>query len=60
MDKRSRELCFKGAHAVDLGKANQQHWYLVTGAAGRALRGRGDRAAARYYVPPNVALNTVS
>jgi len=59
MDKRSRALCFKGAAAVDLGRANQQHWFLVTGVPDARCARAGNRAAARYYVPPDVALNTV-
>ena len=44
MDKRSRELCFKDAQAVDLGRANQQHWFLVTGVPrSQPARRRGDR-----------------
>lgn len=60
MDKRSRELCFKGADAVALGKANNQQWFLVTGAPDAACAAAGDPAAARFYLPPDVALNTGS
>jgi 4-amino-4-deoxy-L-arabinose transferase-like glycosyltransferase len=55
MDKRVRELCFKDAQAVDLGKANRQHWYLVTGSADPKCVADGDRAAARLYAPPDEA-----
>jgi hypothetical protein len=55
MDKRVRELCFKGAQAVDLGKANRQHWYLVTGSPDPKCAAEGDRAAARLYAPPDEA-----
>jgi 4-amino-4-deoxy-L-arabinose transferase-like glycosyltransferase len=55
MDKRVRELCFKGAQAVDLGKANRQHWYLVTGNPDPKCVAEGDRAAARLYAPPDEA-----
>jgi 4-amino-4-deoxy-L-arabinose transferase-like glycosyltransferase len=58
VDKRSRELCFKGASAVGLGKANDQQWFLVTGMPDAACASAGDPAAARYYLPPDVALNT--
>jgi 4-amino-4-deoxy-L-arabinose transferase-like glycosyltransferase len=58
MDKRSRALCFKDATAVDLGKANQQHWFLVTGVPDPRCASAGNRAAALYYAPPDVALNT--
>jgi hypothetical protein len=58
MDKRVRELCFKDARAVDLGKANRQHWFLVTGVPDAKCAASGDRSRARLYTPPNVALNT--
>ncbi len=58
MDKRSRDLCFKDADAVSLGKSNNQHWYLVTGAPDMSCAAAGNPAAARYYQPPDVALNT--
>jgi 4-amino-4-deoxy-L-arabinose transferase-like glycosyltransferase len=58
MDKRTRALCFQGAAATDLGKANKQHWFLVTGMPDARCAAAGNRAAARYYVPPDVALNT--
>jgi 4-amino-4-deoxy-L-arabinose transferase-like glycosyltransferase len=60
MDKRLRALCFSGAKAVDLGRANQQHWFLVTGAPDARCVAAGDLAAARYYVPPDVSVNTGS
>jgi 4-amino-4-deoxy-L-arabinose transferase-like glycosyltransferase len=58
MDKRSRELCFRDSNAVDLGKANNQHWFLVTGVPDVSCAAAGDPAAARYYLPPDVSLNT--
>jgi len=58
MDKRSRALCFKDAAAVELGRANQQHWFLVTGVPDARCARAGNRAAARYYAPPDVSLNT--
>jgi hypothetical protein len=60
MDKRVRELCFKGASAVDLGKANRQHWYLVTGVPDAECVARGDNSRARLYSPPIASLNTNS
>jgi 4-amino-4-deoxy-L-arabinose transferase-like glycosyltransferase len=58
MDKRAREACFAAAQSIDLGKANRQHWFLVWGQPDEACVQRGDRSAARLYVPPNAALNT--
>jgi 4-amino-4-deoxy-L-arabinose transferase-like glycosyltransferase len=58
MDKRTRALCFQRAAATDLGRANKQHWFLVTGVPDARCAAAGNRAAARYYVPPDVALNT--
>jgi 4-amino-4-deoxy-L-arabinose transferase-like glycosyltransferase len=58
MDKRAREACFAAAQSIDLGKANRQHWFLVWGQPDEACVQRGERSAARLYVPPNAALNT--
>ena len=60
VDKRMREPCFASASAVDLGKANRRHWYLVTGAPDPSCVEAGDPTAVRYYVPADVALNTGS
>jgi 4-amino-4-deoxy-L-arabinose transferase-like glycosyltransferase len=60
MHKRIRERCFVGASAVDLGKANNQHWFLVTGAPDPRCVAAGDPAAVRYYVPADVSVNTGS
>jgi hypothetical protein len=60
MDRRVRELCFRNAQAVELGKANNQHWFLVTGVADAECAKAGDRSRARLYTPPDVALNTGS
>jgi 4-amino-4-deoxy-L-arabinose transferase-like glycosyltransferase len=60
MGERVREMCFKDAAAVDLGRANQQHWFLVTGVPDPSCAAAGNRAAARHYAPPDVALNTGS
>ncbi|NJD32786.1 MAG: glycosyltransferase family 39 protein [Gammaproteobacteria bacterium] len=58
LERRTRELCFKDAPAVDLGKANNQHWFLVTGTPDSGCAARGDRSRARLYTPPDVSLNT--
>lgn len=60
VDKRVLQPCFASASAVDLGKANRRHWYLVTGAPDPSCVEAGDPTAVRYYVPPDVALNTGS
>jgi len=55
MNGRTRALCFKDAAAVDLGKANEQHWFLVTGVPDQRCAAAGNRAAVLYYVPPDVS-----
>jgi 4-amino-4-deoxy-L-arabinose transferase-like glycosyltransferase len=60
VEKRTRELCFADADAVDLGRANRQRWFLVSGLPNPDCVRRGDRSSARLYVPPNAALNTES
>jgi 4-amino-4-deoxy-L-arabinose transferase-like glycosyltransferase len=58
MNRTALEACFKGATAVDMGRENRKHWFLVTGAADSACVERGDRSRARLYMPPNASLNT--
>jgi len=58
VEKRTREACFSQAEAVDLGRANRQRWYLVSGAPDPDCVRRGNRGVARLYVPPNASLNT--
>ena len=60
VDKRLRERCFASAYALDLGKANRRHWFLVKGAPDPRCVEAGDPSAARYYVPADVAVNTGS
>jgi 4-amino-4-deoxy-L-arabinose transferase-like glycosyltransferase len=60
VDSRALESCFSGARAVDLGRANRQHWYLVTGQPDESCVKAGDVSAARLYSPPNAAVNTDS
>ncbi len=55
---RAREVCFGAAEAIDLGHANRQHWFLVSGQAEPGCVARGDLSRARLYVPPNASLNT--
>lgn len=60
VERRAREACFSQAEAVDLGRANRQHWYLVSGTPDPDCVRRGNRSASRLYVPPNASLNTES
>ena len=53
------EMCFKGMQAEELGRANRQHWFLVTGGkADPACVARGDLRRARLYIPPNASINS--
>jgi 4-amino-4-deoxy-L-arabinose transferase-like glycosyltransferase len=58
VEKHAKEACFSQADAVDLGRANRQRWYLVSGAPDPDCVRRGNRGASRLYVPPNASLNT--
>jgi len=60
VDGRTLDLCFRAANIADLGSANGERWYLVTGAPDAACAARGDLARARLYVPSNALINTVS
>ena len=53
VEKRTRDACFSQAEAIDLGRANRQRWYLVWGTPDPDCVRRGDRGAARRYMPPN-------
>lgn len=55
---KAREVCFGAADAIDLGRANRQHWFLVSGQAEPDCAARGDLSRARLYLPPNASLNT--
>jgi 4-amino-4-deoxy-L-arabinose transferase-like glycosyltransferase len=46
-----REVCFPDAPAVDLGRANREHWFLLTGPADPACVARGDLGRTIRYVP---------
>jgi 4-amino-4-deoxy-L-arabinose transferase-like glycosyltransferase len=52
------DACFRGAAAVDLGRAHRDRWYLVTGPAEPGCVRLGDAGRARVYVPPNAPANT--
>ena len=60
VEKRAKEACFSRTEAIDLGRANRQRWYLVSGTPDPDCVRRGNRGAARLYVPPNASLNTES
>lgn len=55
-----REACFAEADAVDLGKANGGHWFLVTGDADPDCVARGDLSRTIHYTPPYAYLNSGS
>jgi 4-amino-4-deoxy-L-arabinose transferase-like glycosyltransferase len=59
MNRRTMDLCFSGASAVELGRANRQHWFLVSGKPDPGCVASGDPSRARLYTPPVEALNTV-
>ena len=45
--------------AQELGRANRQHWFLVTGgSADPTCVARGDLRQARLYIPPNASINS--
>ncbi len=50
-----REACFSDAEAVDVGRANREHWFVVTGPPDPACVARGDLGRARRYVPARAA-----
>jgi 4-amino-4-deoxy-L-arabinose transferase-like glycosyltransferase len=53
------KICFEGMQAQELGRANRQHWFLVTGGtADPACVARGDLRRARLYIPPNASINS--
>jgi 4-amino-4-deoxy-L-arabinose transferase-like glycosyltransferase len=59
VDRKVRELCFREAETRDLGRANGQKWYLVTG--GRAnvnCVAHGELRRARVYIPPIASTNS--
>jgi hypothetical protein len=60
VDSVAREACFGPAVAVELGRANRQQWFLVSGEPDASCVASGDRSRARLYTPPNASLNTGS
>jgi 4-amino-4-deoxy-L-arabinose transferase-like glycosyltransferase len=58
--QKTLEICFRGMQARELGRANRQHWFLVTGGeADPACVARGDLRSARLYIPPNASIISV-
>ena len=55
---KAREACFRAADSVELGRANRQRWFIVTGTADAACVAAGDASRAILYLPPNASLNT--
>ena len=59
LHQKTLELCFAGMQAEELGRANRQHWFLVTGGTPDAeCVARGDLRRARLYIPPNASINS--
>jgi 4-amino-4-deoxy-L-arabinose transferase-like glycosyltransferase len=58
VESQARAACFSAARSVDLGRANNAHWALVSGEPDAACVARGDRSRAIPYQPPDVHLNT--
>lgn len=52
VDQRVREMCFSAANAREIGIANRQQWFLVSGQADPACVAKGKPAAALVYAPP--------
>lgn len=57
--KKTLVLCFDGMQMQELGRANRQHWFLITGGTpDAACVQRGDLSRARLYIPPNASINS--
>jgi len=50
-----REACFPDVEAKDVGRANREHWFVVTGPPDEACVARGDLGRSRRYVPARAA-----
>ena len=56
-DERALALCFAGMQSQPLGRANRQHWYLITGGtADEGCVAGGDLRRARLYIPQNASI----
>lgn len=53
VDERVRQLCFASATTREVGTANRQQWFLVSGSPDPACVTRGNLRAALTYVPAN-------
>jgi 4-amino-4-deoxy-L-arabinose transferase-like glycosyltransferase len=46
-----RATCFPDGEAIDVGRANREHWFVVTGPPDGACVARGDLGRALRYLP---------
>ncbi|HEX6572896.1 MAG TPA: hypothetical protein VF055_12800, partial [Steroidobacteraceae bacterium] len=59
VDGKTLALCFAAAESREIGRANRQRWYLVTGGvADASCIERGDLRRARLYIPSNASINS--
>jgi 4-amino-4-deoxy-L-arabinose transferase-like glycosyltransferase len=59
VDANVRKMCFQDTLAIELGRANNAEWSLVTaGEADPQCVARGDLRRARMYIPPNASINS--
>jgi 4-amino-4-deoxy-L-arabinose transferase-like glycosyltransferase len=59
VDANTRALCFADATSREVGHANRQDWYLVTGGdADPGCIERGDLRRARLYIPSIASINS--
>ena len=56
VDQLVRELCFAMATTQDVGQANREHWFLVSGSADVGCAPQGNLGAARTYTPPDAGV----
>ena len=52
VDQQAKDACFSAATAREVGTANRESWYLITGWADPACVGKGRLDAARHYEAP--------
>jgi 4-amino-4-deoxy-L-arabinose transferase-like glycosyltransferase len=52
MSQAMRDFCFKDSNAREVGTANREHWYLISGSADPACVKEGHPVVARHYSPP--------
>lgn len=51
VDQRVREMCFAAANAREIGTANRERWFLVSGEADPVCVAKGNLGAALLYTP---------